>query len=85
MVPSTVRGAGAVVSVGSVWSAAGAGAVVGADATATGETVTLYGGSVTRSIGYVAWQNRDTYKQGTASYKYVWNIINSVDTSKYPN
>ena len=54
-------------------------------ATATGETVTLYGGSVTRSIGYVAWQNRDTYKQGTASYKYVWNIINSVDTSKYPN
>lgn len=53
--------------------------------TATGETVTLYGGSVTRSIGYVAWQNRDTYKQGTASYKYVWNIINSVDTSKYPN
>ena len=53
--------------------------------TATGKTVTLYGGSVTRSIGYVAWQNRDTYKQGTASYKYVWNIINSVDTSKYPN
>lgn len=53
--------------------------------TATGETVTLYGGSVTRSIGYVAWQNRDTYKQGTASYKYVWNIINSVDSSKYPN
>ena len=53
--------------------------------TATGETVTLYGGSVTRSIGYVAWQNRDTYKQGTASYKYVWKIIDSVDTSKYPN
>ena len=53
--------------------------------TATGETVTLYGGSVTRSIGYVAWQNRETYKQGTASYKYVWKIIDSVDTSKYPN
>ena len=53
--------------------------------TATGKTVTLYGGSVTRSIGYVAWQNRDTYKPGTASYKYVWNIIESVDSSKYPN
>lgn len=52
--------------------------------TATGETVTLYGGCVTRSIGYVAWQNRNTYKQGTASYKYVWNIIGKVDTSKYP-
>ena len=53
--------------------------------TATGKTVTLYGGSVTRSIGYVAWQNRDTYKPGTASYKYVWNIIDNVDPSKYPN
>lgn len=54
--------------------------------TTTGETVTLYGGSVTRSIGYVAWQNRDTYKPGTASYKYVWDIINKIeDTSKYPN
>ena len=53
--------------------------------TVTDETVTLYGGCVTRSIGYVAWQNRDTYKQGTASYKYVWNIIENVDASKYPN
>ena len=53
--------------------------------TVTDETVTLYGGCVTRSIGYVAWQNRDTYKPGTASYKYVWNIIENVDASKYPN
>ena len=52
--------------------------------TATGETVTLYGGCVTRSIGYVAWQNRDTYKPGTASYKYVWGIIDNVDTTGYP-
>ena len=52
--------------------------------TATGETVTLYGGCVTRSIGYVAWQNRDTYKPGTASYKYVWSIIDAVDTTGYP-
>ena len=44
----------------------------------TGETVTLYGGCVTRSIGYVAWQNRDTYKPGTASYKYVHKIIDAV-------
>ena len=52
--------------------------------TATDETVTLYGGCVTRSIGYVAWQNRDTYKQSTASYKYVWSIIDAVDTTGYP-
>ena len=44
----------------------------------TGETVTLYGGCVTRSIGYVALQNRDTYKPGTASYKYVHKIIEAV-------
>ena len=52
--------------------------------TVTDETVTLYGGCVTRSIGYVAWQNRDTYKPGTASYKYVWSIIDAVDTTGYP-
>ena len=44
----------------------------------TGEIVTLYGGSVTRSIGYVAWQNRDTYKPGSSGYKYVHKIINAV-------
>ena len=44
----------------------------------TGEIVTLYGGSVCRSIGYVAKQNENTYKPGTAGYKYVHNIINAV-------
>ena len=44
----------------------------------TGETVTLYGGSVCRSIGYIAKQNENTYKPGTAGYKYVRKIINAV-------
>ena len=44
----------------------------------TGETVTLYGGSVCRSIGYIAKQNENTYKPGTAGYKYVHKIINAV-------
>ena len=43
--------------------------------TATGETVTLYGGSVCRSIGYIARQNADTYKSGSSGYKYVHNIL----------
>ena len=47
--------------------------------TETGETVTLYGGTVTRSIYYVAKQNADTYKPGTAGYKFVHKIINAVD------
>ena len=44
----------------------------------TGETVTLYGGSVCRSIGYIAKQNENTYKPGTAGYKYVHKIIGAV-------
>ena len=46
--------------------------------TETGETVTLYGGTVTRSIYYVATQNADTYKSGTAGYKFVHKIIDAV-------
>ena len=46
--------------------------------TATGETVTLYGGSVCRSIGYIARQNADTYKPGSSGYKYVHSIIDAV-------
>ena len=47
--------------------------------TETGETVTLYGGTVTRSIYYVARQNADTYKSGTAGYKFVHKIIDAVE------
>jgi len=44
----------------------------------TGEIVTLYGGSVCRSIGYVAKQNENTYKPGSSGYKYVHKIIDAV-------
>ena len=44
----------------------------------TGEIVTLYGGCVSRSIGYVAKQNADTYKPGSSGYKYVHKIIAAV-------
>ena len=44
----------------------------------TGEIVTLYGGSVCRSIGYIAKQNADTYKPGSSGYKYVHKIIEAV-------
>ena len=47
--------------------------------TETGETVTLYGGTVTRSIYYVAKQNTDTYKPGTPGHKFVHKIINAVE------
>ena len=44
----------------------------------TGEIVTLYGGSVCRSIGYIAKQNENTYKPGSSGYKYVHKIIEAV-------
>ena len=43
-----------------------------------GETVTLYGGTVSRSIGYVAQQNADTFPKGSAGYNYVHDIIGRV-------
>ena len=46
--------------------------------TATGETLTLYGGCVSRSIGYIAKQNANTYQPGTAGYQYVHQIIDAV-------
>ena len=44
----------------------------------TGETITLYGGCVSRSIGYIARQNANTYQPGTAGYKYIHEIIDAV-------
>ena len=48
-----------------------------------GQTVTLYGGCVSRSIGYIAFQNRAVFTPGTAAYKYVWNIIHTVYGNQY--
>ena len=43
-----------------------------------GNEITLYGGIVERSIGYIAQQNQDTYAEGTEEYAYIMNIINHV-------
>ena len=48
-----------------------------------GDTVTLYGGTVFRSIGYIAYQNRSAFAPGTAAYDYVWNIIHYVYGDQY--
>ena len=42
---------------------------------ADGKQYTLYGGRVTRSISYIAWQNRDTYQPGTEAYDYVHELM----------
>ena len=50
---------------------------------AEGNLVTLYGGSVQRSIGYIAYQNRSVFSAGTPAYEYVWNIIHAVYGTAY--
>ena len=50
---------------------------------AEGERITLYGGVVYRSIGYIAYQLRDTFDTGTEAYAYVWDIIRSVYGDAY--
>ena len=50
---------------------------------AQGNEITLYGGIVYRSIGYIAYQNRNSFEPGTDEYEYVWEIIHYVYGSIY--
>ena len=48
-----------------------------------GNQVTIYGGVIYRSIGYIAYQNRNAFQPGTAAYEYVWEIIHHVYGDQY--
>ena len=50
---------------------------------ADGNTYTLYGGIVNRSIGYIAYQNRGAFTPGTNAYNYIWDIIHFVYGDAY--
>ena len=50
---------------------------------AAGKQMTIYGGIVYRSIGYIAYQNRDAFQAGSTAYEYVWEIIKHVYGNKY--
>lgn len=52
---------------------------------AQGEKITLYGGIVYRNIGYIAYQNRNTFEPGMEEYEYVWGIIRYVYGDRYDN
>ena len=43
-----------------------------------GQQIPIYGGTVQRSIGYIASQNRDAFPKGSPESDYVWNIIHYV-------
>ena len=49
----------------------------------SGQQITLYGGTVQRSIGYIAFQNRNVFEPGTDEYEYVWGIIRYVYGTMY--
>ncbi len=51
--------------------------------TPTGGTITLYGGMIERSIGYIAYQNRRAFTARTAAYEYIWGIIKYVYGNTY--
>ena len=44
----------------------------------SGEQITLYGGCVQRSIGYIAKQNQNTFPEGTKADTYIEDIISKV-------
>ena len=44
---------------------------------ASGTEYMIYGGTIRRSIGYIAYQNRNAFKSGTDAYKYIHDIIDN--------
>ena len=42
-----------------------------------GQQIPIYGGTVQRSIGYIAYQNRNAFPKGSPESNFVWNIINN--------
>ena len=47
-------------------------------ADSSGNEVVLYGGPVHRSIGYIAYQNKNAFNSSTPAYSFVWDIIHAV-------
>ena len=50
---------------------------------AEGNQITVYGGIVYRSIGYIAYQNRTVFQPNTNAYNFVWEIIHHVYGNQY--
>ena len=44
---------------------------------ASGNRFTVYGGTVVRSIEYIAKQNADVFSPGTAAYNFIHSIIDA--------
>ena len=49
----------------------------------SGTVHTLYGGTVYRSIGYIACQSRSVFSPGSPAYAYVWDLIRNAYGSAF--
>lgn len=52
-------------------------------ADADGNEITIYGGIVNRSIGYIALRNRLAFSNETDAYDFIWDIIHAVYGDAY--
>ena len=43
-----------------------------------GQRLTIYGGCIHRSIGYIAKQNQNTFPPGSSAYRYIQDILSKV-------
>ena len=48
-----------------------------------GTVETIYGGAVSRSIGYIAYQNRNAFPAGSDAYHFIWDLIRAAYGTKY--
>ena len=53
------------------------------DASDSSKDIVLYGGTLYRSISYVALQNKNIFKPGTDGYKYIWGLIKAAYPDTY--
>ncbi len=53
------------------------------DASDDSRDIVLYGGTLYRSISYVALQNKNIFKPGTDGYEYIWSLIKAAYPDTY--
>lgn len=48
-----------------------------------GDQIVLYGGTLHRSIGFIALQNKDVFSPGSGAYEYIWKLIRAAYGNSY--
>ena len=48
-----------------------------------GDEIVFYGGTVSRSVGFIALQNKNAFALGTSAYEYIWKFIRTAYGNAY--